>query len=382
MSTDIVNRLGKLKKFGCSNYAPIIYGSFSAVFLLLSSPDVLHQLFPHLKDADWVNALIYWQSIFFFLLFGACLFIYWRVRPLSVLARTVLSLCLIFSGLVMIAGVIHGLALGSLSSFYSVNVQGVPVNEWLLVNSRFTLWHLSFPVMLFAQIIFLSKLKLQVAIRILAGIFLVSLVAIYYQSLVDQSWLTTSFWQRGHRVGGLAYTPLTFAFCSFLLVALLIAGFRFEKNRVMMLFYIVVIALLVVACTLTGTRSTIAGIFLLALSIPTAIAISKRSWPRFKQLLVGGMPIALLLLTLLSAPLIIDHASEFGRSGERLEKTWYQVEDVGAANYLMNSVRGKFIGITLDLTGQAPLAGWGPGGFNREYSNVGYKQTGLIYPAF
>lgn len=294
--------------------------------------------------------------------------------------KAVVVICLVYLVLVCVNGLMHALALMRMPQGALINIEGANAGYWLGMNFENTLRQLFFPVMLLFQALLLGSLKTRTIIRSIAVVFLISLAAIFYQGLVDPEWLTEPYWQRMGRQAGFDANPNAFAFNALLLSGLLIAGFRLEKTGSVKWCYLVLLVLLVMASSFTGNRTGMAAIFLLLILLPAVVAISKHSWTRSRRLFVGGAPFVVMLL---SIPVILNYASELGPAGERLERSWEQVNSVGVAGFLNHyTVRDDLFSLGLNLTKQSPWGGWGPGGFYREYSNVVYKQTGLIQPAF
>ena len=89
-----------------------------------------------------------------------------------------------------------------------------------------------------------------------------------------------------------------------------------------------------------------------------------------------------MILTYLVSPFIMNHvhSMDMGALTQRFVTTWDKFEEGGLARvfFYKEELRGRNFPIAWELLLKAPLAGWGPGGFFREFPNIFYIQTDKI----
>lgn len=286
-------------------------------------------------------------------------------------------LCLLYAGMVSINSLFHGVAL-SVPDTLKVNVAGLQAMDWGRENTKFTIFYLFFPILCLLQYILLKRMDTNVFIRFFAFTTIISLVILFYQHYIDITLFNMPYWIRIQRIGGLSTDPNSYAMTAFLLLPLFISGVFFETRKILKALYIILIIFLLIGMIFSGNRTGAGGILLLSIFSPMILAMAFKQWPGQLRLILFFCPFVFMIGTYLALPFIMDQIQSIDMEvlTKRLVLTWQTFEKEG-----LNPVfeeRGKFFLIAWALLLKAPLGGWGPGGYYREYPNELYIQSDNI----
>ena len=290
-------------------------------------------------------------------------------------------LCAYYACLVAGIGLIHMTGLMGVPGDLTMNVQGISAEMSLKSEIAFTLYYSFFPVMILGQLAFLRRMSFQGMTRIVSMAVGISAGVAVYQRFVDSAFLHTGWW--GQRYEGLATDPNALALTLFLALPVLAIGIRWEKSRTIRICYLLLLMLFILAEWATKNRTAAAGILLAFLCLPVLVSCSQRHWHWKARAALLASPIMLLGIICFCSPTITQQMNEIGGSARRLAQTWHTYETGGVLSvFTRGEARGHLYRQATELIMKSPLAGWGPNGFYREYSNLAYQQTGRRVDAF
>lgn len=361
----------------------VIYFLLTAVFLLTFGP----------FNSAFITFHLQWHIITFTASTLLLIFLfYYKGIFLNREPNLWIILCMVYAGFILAIYLFHRMAIHSIPDTFNVNVAGVKAVSWQQENTKFTIFYLFFPALFLLQYTLLKKLDTNVFIRFFALAITISLAILFYQSYVDITFFNNLYWALGRQtVGGLSTDPNAYAMTAFLLLPLFIFGVFFESRKTIKAFYLTLIISLLIGMIFSGSRTGLGGVFLLAVSLPMILAIAYKQWPRHLRLILFISPLIFMILTYLILPFIMNqvHSMDTGVLTQRLVTTWDKFEEGGLARvffppkeatyiYTYEESRGRHFLIAWALLLKAPLAGWGPGGFYREFPNMLYIQSGEI----
>lgn len=305
------------------------------------------------------------------------------LKSLNKSIKYFIYLCFLFAALLIVVGGMHLGALVSINPFTVINSGGEIVKNTLGKVPLFLCLYIFFPVLFVVQIYLYQKLQFLMAVRIIAGVFFVSLIVLYYQSYFDPQFLND--WQTWTKqVNGLASDPNAFSLSAFLVIVLLVSGACLTEKWSEKFFFISIVGLLTIGLFLAGGRTAVGGTGLFIISWPIVLAIAKKEWSGNKRVFVSILPFLLLLFIVSCMPLFNGELAHLGIAGKRIANTYAKFEQHGIINGIFSSdeARGELFRVGFSLIEKSPLAGWGPWGFYHEYPNEIYLASREIKPAF
>jgi O-antigen ligase len=287
----------------------------------------------------------------------------------------------LYALLLGVSWAVHHLALRAQDPVTMVNVQGLTVSYWRANNHQFVILYLFFPLLYLFHVRFLGRVEPLKLLRLVLGLVLVSVAVMLYQAHVDPALLNKWDLPPLVKFDGLSSDPNAFALLLYLVISAALVGAALERRRCWRALYVLSVPLLVYAVYLTGCRSALLSLALLLLAVPLVIGIADRRRSRIRRALLVGAPVVVLVAGVVGLPLMLRDRVQPGQANtlSRLASTLATIESRGLPGWFETSEpRMASFGAGLDLAREAPLAGWGPGGFYREFSNVIFRQRGII----
>lgn len=352
----------------------IFYGILTALYLLTFGP------------FNWVFSAYRWTWYYcIFSVSAILLIIIWRFSEkahVECATKMLLFLCFSWIAVIVLNGIFHEIALMFKWQYMLVNVAGMNAGIWMQENAKYAGLYLFFPVLLLLQYRLLVKMEFETIARIFAICISGSTGVIFYQGLVDTLFLNR--WQPWTKqVGGLAVDPNAYALTAFLLMPVLVLGSLLEKRLLARVLMLIVAVSLLVGMIFAGNRTAAAGVILLAVLIPLIASISMSKASRRVRLSLLIVPLILVLGACILIHFLGDNFVELGLLGKRFSTTWQQIDHEGWRKlFAGKEPRGILWSTGWALLWEAPLGGWGPGGFYREYPNELYIQTGEIRSSY
>ena len=283
-----------------------------------------------------------------------------------------------FALIILIPAAAHGLALLNGPANQLLNVSQIKIGDWIASYWYFSEIYLFFPLCFALLLHLLRPLSVVYVSRVIAVLLALSVSVQYYQALVDTHFMNN--WVPGSgRTGGLATDPNAYQLQIFLLAPMLIALSFLENNKIWTYFNRVVACLSIIGLAFSGGRTAIGGIALLILFTPLILAGVRTDWSHGKRIALAFLPLVLLVIGGFALANLAPELRQFGLLGIRIAETIEKTRTGGIQGLLFdNEARGFFWQIGWILLLQAPLAGWGAGGFRLHYPNEAYVKTGEI----
>ena len=130
---------------------------------------------------------------------------------------------------------------------------------------------------------------------------------------------------------------------------------------------------------LTGSRTGIGAFILLLLSIPIIISASETNLGKTRRIALSGIPFLVLAFGFVFYPYAINSLQNVPL-GNGFQRLFINLRNIGEGGLFDGTIKDnyrilQYIGAWI-LIWKAPLGGWGPGGFYREFPNEYYLQIG------
>ncbi|RJQ27175.1 hypothetical protein C4565_05600 [Candidatus Parcubacteria bacterium] len=274
----------------------------------------------------------------------------------------------------------HFTALQLLEDPIYLNIRLVSPDDWVTANIQFFIYYMYFPVLILFHRYLFTWCNVQSIIRSLGIIISISMIVLYYQVLVDPTFLAK--WSKSAsyiKPDGLASDPNSYVMCVLLTVPVLIFGTFLDCQLLWRIFFLLLTVFYGISGILTGSRTGIIAIIFLLLSVPIIVSASNNYLELKKRLALIGLPLVILTCCYVFTPFIIKILKnvQLGDGFYRLILTFENLKKYGfytgivKDNYRILQYAGALI-----LLWKAPFGGWGPGGFYREFPNEYYLQTG------
>lgn len=300
-----------------------------------------------------------------------------RNRLSSILRDSWVRFCILYAALVILQGCSHELFLGRLADSDSVNVLEVSVEEWRQENIKFTILYLYFPILCLIQYIMVRSIGTSGYLRGLSIALILGFVFTGLGMIIDsRASIAIAF--RAGRFRGLFSSPNSFAHCAlFLIPVFILAAVR--CRGLSRIWFGTIAFLFGIMMVYSGSRSAMLGMFLVILMFPVIAVSYLPIRSRTIRLLIVG------LLWLAITTTVIGYASQTGDRQDltvygtmgRLVESWHKLRDDGIRGVLFeNETRGRHGIVATAMTMRSPLAGFGPGGYYREYPNISFMFAG------
>jgi hypothetical protein len=291
--------------------------------------------------------------------------------------------CLLYGALIAADGLIHAAALAQLPGSTRVNVVAMTAARWSWQNSKFALFYLCFPVLCVLQYLLVRRLSPRAITRVLCACMSVSFVCVAASRMVPG--IVKPYWfMREGRFWGLLRTPNSYALAINLLLPWVVAAMFRRGGRVEKILYGCCLALALKGVLESGSRTGLAmALGFVALAPAVVAAAPTRSGQRARRALLAVLPPLVLGLTLGAIALARSGGSEgSGVLVSRVGQTLERLREGGVRGvFFLREARGFHALVAWLMMMRAPLAGWGPGGFYRQFPNAIFIATGRVRPA-
>lgn len=299
--------------------------------------------------------------------------------PFPVLSVLALLLAVGF----IVSGLLHGVALLGQPSVQPVNLSGGLVEHWRPENRNFLVRYLYFPIVLLVLVQLLRKLDLVNAMRVVTLIFLFSLMVMCYQKFFDMSFMTLH--PSNMRAPGLATDASAFQMSVLLAVPVLVVAGIIDKAPGWRVVHVGCAGLAIAGLIWSAGRTGIVGLGVMLVLAPAVVGAVFRKWqPRIRLLLFAStiiVGLGMLVVLMWFPKLVSSFLARFASSeaGLRLMASWVGFIEAGAAG--ASPERWELWAVGWKLLLASLLAGWGPGGFYREYPNQYFLESHNVRPA-
>jgi len=321
-----------------------------------------------------------WSVSLVALLLAISIYLHSKHR-LTVFSHDYMRLISVYGLAILLSGVVHAAGLLSVPGDLVVNAEGYTAARALKRTAGFLFYYLNFSILIYSLYVLLHRLDLITVMRWIAVTVGLSCLVLYVQVFVDPLFFhVNEGYFHIRKFDGLSFQPNDFAMTLFLSLPLFMGGILLEKKIWVRLLYVAGIPLIFGALHFSGCRSALGGAMLFLFVLPVIFAMYMDKWSKMTRWFSIALPFALALMFALwvqTGAAGLDRESGLAR----VLGTFQSFQSGGVDAVYTDSFRGHQAAIALDLIKQAPLGGWGPGGFFREQVNIAYHATGLIVPA-
>jgi hypothetical protein len=212
------------------------------------------------------------------------------------------------------------------------------------------------------------------AMLIIPFLFIPSLLIGLYQGLFDVGLMNRQQISGSSPtyIMGLSYDQSSFGILLYLLFPLCVLGIITVKKVTLKISYLLLMILLFVCLLMRGQKTTMAGIIIFTGLLPV-VMLWVHDW-RLKWVHVKKLIITLLVCVLVLAGLMLYYQKTPSKMNFLLNETAraYGYWKEGSITDF-SSGRNIFGNIAWILTEKAPVAGWGPGGYSRNFYNTFFE---------
>jgi hypothetical protein len=281
------------------------------------------------------------------------------------------------SFLILLSSSFHYLALSQVDSalFITVNkdmaswgkntvVSGASI--YLLLNSS-----------IIAGMLYLNNIdKTLKAMLIIPFLFIPSLFVGLYQGLFDLDFMSRNrLFDHPTYIMGLSYDQSSFGILLYLLFPVCVLGIISVKKAAIKIAYLLLMILLLVCLFMRGQKTTLVGIIIFTGLLPLVMLWVygwRLKWGHVKKLIIILVVCVLMLVGLtlyyqknpIKMPFLLDQTvAAYG---------YWKQGDISSLK-AFSSGREIFGKIAWIITEKAPVAGWGPGGYSRNFYNTFFE---------
>jgi hypothetical protein len=282
-----------------------------------------------------------------------------------------LILCLFFfAGWIVISFLLHFAALKSLEPLSYITVKKHTAAWGIRTLEQTAQLYLFFPFLLLISLIFFQGSQNRSHyLWWLPVFFIPSLLFGLYQGI---------YLGLGSRISGFSFDQSAFGMLLFLLFPVMMMGLLSARRYWLKAIFFVLIGLLLWCLVLRSQRTALLGI-LLFLGLLPGLLIRVRSFVSFKQqfrvlaIVYGAL---LILLVALSLAVISAPKWDSPLLVQNLHRHYHSYKDAGITGFWESIKRGRthLGGLGIAATIDAPLGGWGPGGFYRQINNLQFER--------
>jgi hypothetical protein len=290
--------------------------------------------------------------------------------------------CMLYGALILVVGLMHAAALADLPGSARVNVEGMSAAMWLGQNFKFSLFYFCFPVLCVLQYLVIKRLTARTISRILCACMSLSFLCATASQIAPRI-IKTHWFMREGRFWGLLRTPNSYGLAISLLLPWVVAPMVRRGGRTEKLLYGCCLALALKGVLDSGSRTGLAMVLAFIVLAPTVVAVAPTPLGRRTR---AALMVVLPLLLVCVAAGVVALAKPGGLGGldvlaSRVGDTWERLREDGVRGvFFQHEVRGFHALVAWLMVLRAPLAGWGPGGFYRQFSNAVFLATGRVRP--
>jgi hypothetical protein len=288
--------------------------------------------------------------------------------------------CVLYGALVLVGTLTHAAALSQLPRLAKVNVAGVSAAAWFRQNTKFCLYYVCFPALCALQYALLRNLGPRAVTRVLCVCLSASFLCVAASQTVPQivkpEWVVNAV-----RFRGLLSTPNAYALAIYLLLPWIVSSMLNRGGKGEKVLYVCCFALALKGMLDSGSRTGLAMMLAFVAVAPVVAAVPPTPLRRRARGALLTVP-PLLVVGLAALVIVVARPGGSGGSGvvaSRVGDIWDRVQEGGVRGiFFLREVRGLHALVAWLMVLRAPLAGWGPGGFYRQFPNVLFLATGRV----
>lgn len=276
------------------------------------------------------------------------------------------------SFLILLSSSFHYLALSQFDSAFFIDVNKNTASWGKNTAVRGASIYLLLNCSIIAGMLYLNNIdKTLKAMLIIPFLFIPSLLAGLYQGLFDVGFMNRNpiSGNLPTRIMGLSYDQSSFGILLYLLFPLCVLAMISVKKVAIKIAYLLFMILLLACLLMRGQKTTLVGIIIFTGMLPL-VMLWVHSW-RLKWVHVKKLIITMLFFTLVLGGGALYCQKNSGKKPfllDRIERTYGYWKEGDISRF--SSGRDKFWNVAWILTKKAPVAGWGPGGYYRNFYNT------------
>jgi O-antigen ligase len=285
-------------------------------------------------------------------------------------------LVILYGCWILLSFIIHYTSLNMLNPLSMITVSKFDVTWGLSTLKNITIIYILFPLLLLLSIqLFKITFDIYKMLYLLPILYIPSLIVGMYQGFFDIHFLNVPFFVKLGQASGLGVDPNSFGLSLYLLFPLCILGFVLVPKWWQKLSFTVLILAMFSCLLLSGSRTGLLGtiMFMIALPLTWAWVNNKKlAKTKCKTLIISSILIVAIIVMAGYTFLKFNSAFSFPMVN-RVQATYSDYKDGGIRRVLETSWRSHLWLQAYRLVREAPLAGWGPGGYFRQLDNTRFK---------
>jgi O-antigen ligase len=289
--------------------------------------------------------------------------------------RSYRDMLLVYSAWIISSSLAYCTSLSLLGPLHPITVAHYNAEWGLHVTARIATSYLLFPVLLLLAIrLYRCEYSTYRSWHLLPILFVPSMVVAFYQAFVDIHFLNVPFFAELKRASGLGYDANSFGLTIYFLMPLCIYKIITLDERIRKLAYCLLWMVLFIALLISGSRTGLAGVIALIVLLPVVFAWVHTELPVAKRRLLVCAP-AFLLICILLLGLAAVKANRLLslETLNRVDSTFEDFKEGGTLGILEKSMRLHLWRQAFRMIRESPVAGLGPGGYQRNLDNVRYR---------
>jgi O-antigen ligase len=289
--------------------------------------------------------------------------------------RSYRNMLLVYSAWIISSSLAYCTSLSLLGPLHPITVTHYNTEWGLHVTAQVATSYLLFPVLLFLAIcLYHCEYSTYRSWHLLPILFVPSLVVAFYQAFVDIQFLNVPFFAERMRASGLGCDANSFGLTIYLLLPLCIYKILTLDERIRKLAYCFLCMLLFIALLISGSRTGLAGVIALIVLLPVVFAWVHTELPVAKRWLLVCSPVFLLIGILLLGLAVVKANRLLSLAAlNRVDSSFEDFKEGGTLGIFEKSMRIHLWRQALRMIRESPVAGFGPGGYQRNLDNVRYR---------
>jgi len=277
--------------------------------------------------------------------------------------------------LLTLSTLMHSFSLQQLDPTRYVTVRRHTVN-FALTSLDYSLnAYFFFPILLLLTVrLFVSDFFLYKRLYLLPIILIPSVAIAIYQAYVGMDFLNVPFFAKINRASGLGYDPNSFAFTLYLIFPLTVLNVILSQGCWKKLTFSFLAAILMWCLFLSGSRTAFLGVIVFLMVLPWIWVWASENLSKDRRRFLIWCPfIFAVSIGAIGAVSLQMNLHPSSTLGKRLLSSYHNFKRGGMKRVIDESSRSHLWLQAYRLTKEAPLSGWGPGGFKRNLDNTRFK---------
>jgi O-antigen ligase len=285
-------------------------------------------------------------------------------------------LVILYGCWIIISFLIHYICLKMLNPLSTITVSKFDATWGLSTLKDVTLVYILFPLLLLLSIqLFKINYNIYKILYLLPILYIPSLMVGMYQGFFDIHFLNVPFFVKLGQISGLGVDPNSFGLSINLLFPLCVLGLVLVPKWWQKLSFVVLILAMFCCLLLSGSRTGLLGTIMFMIVLPLTwvwVNNKKLAKAKCKTLIISSILIFAIIGMAGYTFLKLNSTVPLPRAN-RLQATYSDFKNGGLSRVLETSCRSHLWLQAYRLVKEAPLSGWGPGGYFRQLDNIRFR---------